>query len=140
MNPTYKQYAPRELYVPIPVPDTLEAENEYDLAYVGYRHTGSAFFDAFMSNLYHYGRYNASYHARLLGIEYPKLCVTILVLTGMTYTDFVDEYILLLADDLLKNRLKGSELKDVAQRLGFGSYSGFYHFMVSHRRWEKKRR
>ena len=140
MTTAFKQYTPRELYVPIPEPETLEAENEFDLPFVGFRRTGGVFFDTFMSNLYRYGIHNARFHSELLGIKYGEMCVAVNVITGMIYSDFVAEYILLFADDLLKKRQTGMDLKDVASRLGFGTYSGFYHFMVRNRKWEKKRR
>ena len=41
---------------------------------------------------------------------------------------FSEAYILLMVNDLLKD--KKNDLKFVAQRLGFGSYSGFYRFMM----------
>ena len=56
------------------------------------------------------------------------MCNTTFTLTGMKYTDFTEAYVLLMATDLLKNNKK--ELRDVAKRLGFGSYSGFYRFMM----------
>jgi len=139
MAATYKQYKPQDLYVPVSDPDTLEADNEYDLPVLGFRPTGSAFFDAFMSNLEHYGIRNARFHAELLGINYAEMCIAIGVITGMTYTDFVEGYVLVKATDLLRKKSRETMMKDIAARVGF-SYSGFYHFMVRHRQWEKKRR
>lgn len=43
-------------------------------------------------------------------------------------TDLTEAYILLMANDLLKE--KKNELRVTAKRLGFGSYSGFYRFMM----------
>jgi len=53
---------------------------------------------------------------------------TVLTLTGMKHTDFTEAYVLLMANDLLKGSKK--DLKQVSKRLGFGSYSGFYRFML----------
>jgi hypothetical protein len=139
MAATFKQYSPQELYVPVSNPDTLEAENEYDLPALGFRPTGSVFFDAFMRNLERYGIRNARFHADLLGINYGEMCVAISVITGRTYTDFVEGYVLVKADDLIRNKSGKTTMKDIAASVGF-SYSGFYHFMVRHRKWEKKRR
>lgn len=139
MAATFKQYGPRELYVPVSKPDSLEAENEYDVPELGFRRTGGVFFDAFMTNLQHYGIRNARFHADLLGINYAEMCIAISVITGMTYTDFVEGYILVKAEDLLRNKARNTTMRDIAASVGF-SYSGFYHFMVRHRKWEKKRR
>jgi hypothetical protein len=139
MAATFKQYSPQELYVPVSKPDTLEAENEYDLPALGFRPTGGVFFDAFMRNLERYGIRNARFHADLLGINYGEMCIAISVITGRTYTDFVEGYVLVKADDLIRNKSEKTTMKDIAASVGF-SYSGFYHFMVRHRKWEKKRR
>jgi len=139
MAATFKQYSPQELYVPVSMPDTLEAENEYDLPAQGFRSTGSAFFDTFMANLQHHGIRNARFHAELLGINYAEMCVAVSVITGMTYTDFVQGYILIKAEDLIRNKSAKTTIQDIAASVGF-SYSGFYQFMVRHRKWEKKRR
>lgn len=139
MKATFKQYSPQELYIPIVKASTLEAEEIMEPTEQGYKRTGGEFFDTFMKQLYKHGRKNASYHAHLLGIPYGKLCVCIQIMTGMPFNDFIDECTLLFADDLLKNRKKSEQLKEVAKRLGFGTYSSFYHFMVRYGRWEKKR-
>jgi len=139
MKASFKQYKPQDLYVPVSKPDTLEAENEYDLPYLGYRKTGGIFFDTFMSNLHRYGIRNARFHANLLGIKYPEMCIAISVITGMTYTDFVEGYVIVKAEDLISNKTKKTMMKDISASVEF-SYSGFYHFMVRHGRWEKKRR
>jgi hypothetical protein len=139
MAATFKQYSPQELYVPVSKPDSLEAENEFDLPYVGFRPTGGIFFDTFMSNLQRYGIRNARFHADLLGINYGEMCIAISVITGMTYTDFVEGYVLVKAEDLIRNKSGKTTMQDIATCVGF-SYSGFYHFMVRHRKWEKKRR
>lgn len=139
MAANFKQYSPQELYVPASKPDTLEAENEYDLPAQGYRPTGSVFFDAFMGNLQRYGIRNARFHGNLLGIKYAEMCIAVSVITGMTYTDFVEGYVLVKAEDLIRNKSGKTTMKDIAACVGF-SYSGFYHFMVRHRKWQKKRR
>ena len=138
MKATFKQYSPQELYVPVSKPDTLEAENESDVPVQGFRPTGSVFFDTFMTNLSHFGIRNARFHANLLGINYAEMCIAISVLTGMTYTDFTEGYVIVKTEDLIKNKSGKTTMQDIAASVGF-SYSGFYHFMIRHKRWEKKR-
>jgi len=138
MTATYKQYSPQDVYVPVSKPDSLEADNEFDLPILGFRPTGGVFFDTFMTNLCRYGIRNARFHADLLGINYPEMCIGISVITGMTYTDFVEGFVLIKAEDLIINKSGKTTMKDIAASVGF-SYSGFYHFMVRHGRWVKKR-
>lgn len=95
METTYKRYTPAELYLPIQESDTLEAPNEFELNEIGFKKTGGSFFDTFMTNLHTKGILNAGQHARLLGVTYQELCVCIKVMSGMTYTDFVNGYTLL---------------------------------------------
>ena len=122
----FKQYTAAELYIGQHEAEATEGESPA----TGVRPTGNAFLDTFVSNLYQYGIHNSVAHAKWLGIRREELCTTVQVLTGMLYTDFVTTFVLLMAADLLKPQKK--DLKAISQRLGFGSYSGFYRFMMRH--------
>lgn len=128
MQATFKQYTPAELYINMDQPETLEADSPTEVPTTGFRPTGSAFLDAFVNNLHQHGIRTGNYHAALLGVNRTEMCTTVLTLTGMKYTDFTEAYVLLMANDLLKSKKK--DLKLVATRLGFGSYSGFYRFVM----------
>ncbi|MDR3652852.1 MAG: AraC family transcriptional regulator [Paludibacter sp.] len=128
MKATFKQYTPAELYINMNEPDTFEADGPNETPTNGFRPTGGAFLDAFVGDLHLHGIHTGDYHAALLGIKRVEMCISVLTLTGMSYTDFTEAYVLLMAADLLKDNKK--ELRDVAKRLGFGSYSGFYRFMM----------
>ncbi|MGC3979010.1 MAG: AraC family transcriptional regulator [Paludibacteraceae bacterium] len=128
MKATFKQYTPAELYLNLDPPETLEADSSIEVPTTGFRPSGNAFLDAFVNNLHQHGMRSGDYHAKLLGIKRTEMCISVLTLTGMSYTDFTEAYILLMANDLLKT--KKNELRDTAKRLGFGSYSGFYRFMM----------
>lgn len=128
MKATFKQYTPAELYLNLDQPETLEADSSIEVPTTGFRPTGSAFLDAFVNNLHQHGIRTGDYHAALLGINRSEMCISVLTLTGMKYTNFTEAYILLMANDLLKDKKK--ELRETAKRLGFGSYSGFYRFMM----------
>lgn len=128
MKATFKQYTPAELYINLEQPETLEADSSIEVPTTGFRPTGNAFLDAFVNNLHKYGIRSGDYHAKLLGIKRTEMCISVLTLTGMSYTDFTEAYVLLMSNDLLKARKK--DLRLVAKRLGFGSYSGFYRFMI----------
>ena len=128
MKATFKQYAPTDLYINMNEPDTFEADGPNETPTNGFRPTGGAFLDAFVGNLHQRGIHTGDYHAALLGVKRSDMCVSISTLTGMSYTDFTEAYILLMANDLLKQKKK--DLKLISKRLGFGSYSGFYRFMM----------
>jgi len=128
MKLTFKQYTPAELYLNMNDPETLEADGPDEVPTTGFRPTGGAFLDAFVGNLHQHGIRTGNYHAALLGINRIDMCTSIFTLTGMKYTDFTEAYVLLMAKDLLKEKKK--ELREVSKRLGFGSYSGFYRFMM----------
>ena len=128
MKTTFRQSSPAELFFHMNTPDTLEADGPAEVPTTGFRPRGCAFLDAFVNNLHQHGMQTGDYHSALPGIERSDICVSVWTLTGMKYTDFTEAYILLMANDLLKD--KKNDLKFVAQRLGFGSYSGFYRFMM----------
>lgn len=128
MQAKFKQYTPADLYINMELPDTLEADSPTEVPTTGFRPTGGAFLDAFVNNLHQHGIRTGDYHAALLGVKRSDMCISVLTLTGMSYTDFTEAYVLLMAHDLLKQKKK--DLRLVAKRLGFGSYSGFYRFMM----------
>lgn len=128
MNATFKQYAPADLFINMEMPDTMEADDSTQIPTTGFRPTGCAFLDAFVQNLHQHGARTGHFHAQKLGIKTNDLFTTILVLTGMNYTDFTEGYVLLMANELLKHKKRDHQ--QIAKRLGFGSYSGFYRFMI----------
>jgi len=128
MEAKFKQYSPADLYLNMNQPETLEADGSTEVPTTGFLPTGNAFLDAFVNNLHHHGIRTGDYHAAKLGVKRSDMCITVFTLTGMKYTDFTEAYILLMANDLLKEKKK--ELKQTAKMLGFASYSGFYRFMM----------
>ena len=128
MCAVFHQFTPAELYIGITEPINTVADTASEAPVTGFRATGYAFLDLFLANLHQHGMHTANYHAALLGIKKIEFCFTLQTLTGMTFTYFTEAYILLMAKDLLKGTK--IDLKDVSKRLGFGSYSGFYRFMM----------
>ena len=128
MCAVFHQFTPVELYIGVVKPATTVVENSTETPFTGFRATGYPFLDIFLSNLHQYGMRTADFHTARMDLTKPEFCFTLQTLTGMNFTDFTEAYILLMAADLLKDKKK--ELRDVAKRLGFGSYSGFYRFMM----------
>lgn len=136
METSFKRYTATELYIPIAELNAHNTNPDNTQALLGFRPTGGAFFDSFMTNLCSKGIRNARFHADLLGISYPELCTCIKVLTGSMYNEFVEEFTLLKAMDLLQNQSPKLEKRYIASLLGF-TYAGFYHFMVRKKKWYK---
>jgi len=128
MCAVFHQFTPAELYIGLAEPTSTVADNPAETPFTGFHATGYAFLDIFLGNLHLYGMRTADFHSAKLEVTKPEFCFTLQTLTGMNFTDFTEAYMLLMANDLLKDKKK--ELKDVAKRLGFGSYSGFYRFMM----------
>lgn len=131
MQANYHQYSPSELYIGMGK-ELLTVTAEVNTASTPpptecFRVTGCFFLDAFVGNLHQYGYRTGLFHARLLGISPTEFYVTMQTITGMPYTDFASEYILLMAKDLMGDKQK--KLTHLPARLGFGSYSGFYRFI-----------
>ena len=128
MTAIFRQFTPTELYIGIVQPATITDQNPTEPPTLGFHLTGCGFLDAFVANVHNHGVHTTAYHAHLMGVSKTELCFTVLTLTGMSFTDFTDAYILLMAKDLMED--KKNDLKFVSQRLGFGSYSGFYRFII----------
>lgn len=128
MCAVFHQFSPSELYIGITEPISTVAQNSTENPATGFHPTGYAFLDLFLSNLHQYGMRTANFHASKLDITKIEFCFTLQTLTGMNFTDFTETYIILMANDLLKEKKR--DLKLVSQKLGFGSYSGFYRFMM----------
>ena len=135
MQTAFHQYSPSELYIGMDEePATVATEDNTTQTLPppaeGFRATGCSFVDAFVGNLHRHGYRTGLYHAHLLGISPTEFYVTVQTLTGMPYTAFTIEYILLMAKDLMGDKQK--KLINMPARLGFGSYSGFYRFVKRH--------
>jgi len=128
MCAVFHQFTPSELYIGISNPLNTVAENTTEIPAACFRATGYPFLDIFLGNLHQYGMRTADFHFAKLEVTKPEFCFTLQTLTGMNFTDFTTEYILLMANDLLKD--KKIDLRSVSIQLGFGSYSGFYRFML----------
>ena len=133
MQSTFHQFSPTDLYIGLGEAVAVAAETSTSPTpppAEGFRITGCFFLDAFVGNLHHHGYRTGLFHAHLLGISPTEFYVTVQTLTGMPYTDFAVEYVLLMAKDLLGDKQK--KLIDMPRRLGFGSYAGFYRFVKRH--------
>ena len=128
MCAVFHQFTPAELYIGITEPINKVADNVSETPFSGFQATGYPFLDIFLSNIHLYGMHTADFHSAKLEVTKREFCVTIKTLTGMSFTDFTETYILLMANDMLKAKKK--ELGEISKRLGFGSYSGFYRFML----------
>lgn len=126
MNVKFKQLIPSDFYIGMTVNDSLEADTETDST-SGFRPVGGYFLNAFVGNLHTHGLRSASFHANMLGISQTALCTTVLTLTGMLYSDFSNQYILLMVRDLWAD--KQWKKQDIATRVGM-STSGLFRLMV----------
>jgi len=128
MCAVFHQFTPAELYIGMIEPTNPTADNALEKPFTGFRATGYPFLDIFLSNLHQYGICSPDFHSAKLEITKQEFCLTLQTLTGLTFSDFTDDYILLMAKDLLKN--KNKDLVKISKQLGFASYSGFYRFMM----------
>ena len=82
----------------------------------------------FAKNLYKYGNPTLDFHAHKLGIDTFELRYSIKALTGMSFTNFTDEFQFLRVNDVMDKNPEWGSIKDKAKELGF-SNSGLYRFM-----------
>lgn len=133
MFPTFHQFKPEELYLGVDNPPATtenETDNPSPEPKNGFRPTGVELLDNLLKNIYTYGLRTSEFHAYQLGIESIELWYTTLALTGMNYSQFAIKCTLMMTRDLMSR--KPDDVKAVAKRLGFESYSGFYRFLKRH--------
>lgn len=80
-------------------------------------------------NLYKYGNRTMKFHAYLLELDTDELRFTIKTLTGKTFTDFSEDFLVLMIRDLLGDFPKHGKVQKIAKQLGY-STSGLYRFMT----------
>jgi len=127
MGPVFRQYKPAELYSGIKEHFNVSEKDKNNIPLIAFNLTGCGFLDIFVTNLYQHGFHTTGYHAEKLGVTPTEFCFTIQTLTGENFTDFSTEFIILMANDLAESN---KDLKKIYRRLGFGSYSGLYRFMI----------
>ncbi len=84
----------------------------------------------FGQNLLKYGNHSASFHAAKLEVEMIDLRYGIKLLTGKSYTEFTEDFMVLRVRKEVGDSVKWGELSAKAKELGFSS-SGLYRFMKS---------
>ncbi len=82
----------------------------------------------FSQNLAKYNNRTLKFHASLLGIEELELRYTIKALTGSSFTDFLEDFLVFKVQDVLGDYPEYGSLREKARLLGF-TYLGLYNFM-----------
>lgn len=79
-------------------------------------------------NLMRYGNGTLRFHAARLELDMDELRFGVKALTGKTFTDFSEDFLVLRIRDILGEFPERGSLKEKARELGF-SMSGLYRFM-----------
>ncbi|GEM_PF-1484414 len=82
----------------------------------------------FGQNLLLYGFKSVEFHATLLEIEPSELRYGLKLLTGMKFSEFTEDFMLIEIRKAVGNFPERGKVKEIAKRFGF-SDSGFYRFM-----------
>ena len=83
----------------------------------------------FGQNLIRYGNRTLKFHAARLELDADELRFGIKALTGKSFTDFSEDFMVLRIRDLLGEFPTRGSLKEKSRMLGF-SMSGLYRFMM----------
>lgn len=137
MNGSYKKFLPEDLYIPMIVDSHTASSVNTDTTNPRLKKSGNEILDMFTQQLHQYGIVDAVFHAKMLGLTYKDLCCYIRIVSGLNYSQFVDNFILLMANDLVNYRAK-TKLQEISVRLGFKTYSGMYNFMIRKKAWKKR--
>lgn len=119
MAANFKQYKPKDIFI-----SACPGSNEVC------HKTGCAMIDKMIENIHGKGVCSAKKQAEMLGIDYVDFIGAIKVFSGLSSDDFLDQYALLMAQNLIDDGQL--TMKEICNQLGFDSYSGFYRFMKRH--------
>lgn len=114
----FKQFAPEDIYAGIRFVGSDKVV-PHNIVYceVMNHPTGIEFLDRFADLMKDYGHRFPNWYAGCLGIKTLQLTATVSTLTGCTFVDFMERYLLLLVTDLLTQT--DSPVDAVARRTGF---------------------
>ena len=131
MSTKYKHIRPTDIYVSLfakkPADDAPQPErtpNEW-----GNLPSGNDFIDLFAGLIRKYGHRTVSFYAREMGVPVKLMPHTILALTGIYAREWIHEYLILEAEELVKKT--DMKFKEIGKRLHFSpvSFSRFFQLM-----------
>ncbi|MDL2278964.1 AraC family transcriptional regulator [Parabacteroides sp. OttesenSCG-928-G07] len=144
MSKKYPTVSAKELFICINPRHATEEERWQGLPAIipGYRPCADAFLNHLLSLIHRYGNKEASFYAEKLELETKDLNSVVYVLTDTRFAEFLVEYSLLMACDLLAHT--DMDIKTVASRCGY-SRSGLFrafirNYRISPTRWRLRHR
>lgn len=129
MNFLYPKIKPEDVYISVfEKPNVLKSGNfsPLDEEAKGFRPTPNDFMNIFITILHTRGNCTSACIAKYMGIKTLELQYAIPAMTGLSMAEWKERYILLMANDLVKNT--ELPMNEVAKRLGFASQEGFNRF------------
>lgn len=125
-NMEMKKILPEDVYVSVLTKEVTEEQLwlGMDTTRPGRKPSGCFFLDAFVDLMHEKLRYaRASAYADGLGVELEDLYGYLRVVTGISFRDWRDRYLLLMVKELLRDTEKGC--LEIARFLGFDSNTAF---------------
>ena len=129
MDFTYKKILPEDVYISVlEEPNALRRDNMLPSSdgAKGFRPTPNDFMNIFITLIHLRGNCSSAFMARCMGVGKLELQYTIHALCGICLQEWIQRYLLLMANDLVRHT--DLPMNKVADRLGFGSQEGFNRF------------
>ena len=132
MEHTYKKILPEDVFLSVSERKATEQElwKGYPAVLKGNRPTGCHFMDCFADLMHQYMHFPIESYAKILGLSKDVLSKTIFSLTGITFTEWRERYVMLAARELLLETDWG--IQKIGKRLGFNACTTFSRFFTKH--------
>lgn len=133
MDRYFKRILPEDVFVTGFDRASSDAELWKDIpeAFNGNRPTGNNFMDIFIDMLHEYRSKDVGFYAEEMGVTRPDFTGTIRALSGLTPVEWINRYMMLVADELIRKE-PGKSLVEVANQVGYKQSAAFVRAYYEH--------
>lgn len=133
MDRNFKRILPEDVFVTGFDRASSDAElwNGIPEGYNGNRPTGNNFMDIFVDMLLEYRSKDVGFYADEMGVSRADFTGTIRALSGITPGEWINRYMMLVADELIRKDPGGS-MVDVANQVGYKQLAAFVRTYYEH--------
>lgn len=133
MDRNFKKILPEDVFVTSFDRVSSDAELWKDIPkeFNGNRPTGNNFMDIFVDMLHEYRSRDAGFYADEMGVSRADFTGTIRALSGITPVEWINRYMMLLADELIRKQ-SGRSLLEIANQVGYKQLASFVRAYYEH--------
>lgn len=133
MDRNFKRILPEDVFVTGFDRASSEADlwNAIPEGFNGNRPTGNNFMDIFVDMLHEYRSKDVGFYADEMGVSRADFTGTIRALSGITPVEWINRYMMLVADELIRKE-PGKPLLEIANQVGYKQLAAFVRVYYDH--------